>query len=196
MSDYETTLDTILTACLQAIEDGGWTVEECLAYYHDYRHELEPLLRVALRLRSARALQPSTTFRRQARMSLRMRLSVSSRPLVANFVTKSTSLRSIGHVGNFYRLRRSNMFALVGFESTSYTSPLQCTRILPSSVSSTFTWYSMPSTLIVRSSIFIQVCCRVFLQAFFLSLSLASLDSLLEFFLYSFFLLLCQLYHV
>lgn len=68
-------LERILEACLQGIEQQGWTLEECLARYPAHRAALEPLLRAALALRQARDhVRPSEAFRTQSPRRLRARL--------------------------------------------------------------------------------------------------------------------------
>ena len=56
-------IDAILELCVSAIQVQGHSVEECLALYPTQREDLEPLLRLAVRLQSARALQASPRFR-------------------------------------------------------------------------------------------------------------------------------------
>jgi hypothetical protein len=79
MFNKSTKLDRILTKCIKAIDDGKWTVEDCLNRYAPYRSELEPMLRVALKLRRARNLQPSDAYRSKAQSRLHTRLQAARR---------------------------------------------------------------------------------------------------------------------
>jgi hypothetical protein len=71
--------DRILDECLASIVEKGRTVEDCLALYPGQKESLEPELRLALRLRSARILQPSPEFKRSASARLRHLAAASSR---------------------------------------------------------------------------------------------------------------------
>lgn len=62
--------DLILDQCVSALQDGSRTVEDCLALYPERRQELEPLLRLALRLQAARFLQAPPGFRAAAGLRL------------------------------------------------------------------------------------------------------------------------------
>jgi hypothetical protein len=80
MSGYPSEFDMILDRCLEAVRRQQWTVEECLANYPEYRHELEPLLRTAAALRSSRTIvRPSGAFRRRAARRIEARLRASRR---------------------------------------------------------------------------------------------------------------------
>ena len=79
MFNRSSKLDRILTQCIRAIEEKGWTVEQCLDRYPRERAELEPLLRTALRLRKARQVRPSLKFRSNAQPRFRSRLRASRR---------------------------------------------------------------------------------------------------------------------
>lgn len=70
---------TILAKCLQMIEQGTASPEDCLTLYPDLREELEPLLNTALGLTSAPPVQPSETFRKVARQRLVNRISMRQR---------------------------------------------------------------------------------------------------------------------
>ncbi len=59
----------ILEECLRRIASGV-SIEECLAAYPDLRDDLEPMLRAAARLQSARELTAPTAFKRNARTRL------------------------------------------------------------------------------------------------------------------------------
>ena len=59
----------ILEECLRRIASGV-SIEECLATYPDLRDDLEPLLRAATRLQSARQLTAPTAYKRNARTRL------------------------------------------------------------------------------------------------------------------------------
>jgi hypothetical protein len=72
-------LDRILSNCIKSIEEEDWTIEECLTRYAPYRSELEPMLRTALKLRMARELYPSGTFRSSAQSHLHARILASRR---------------------------------------------------------------------------------------------------------------------
>ncbi|RMF30340.1 MAG: hypothetical protein D6759_12125, partial [Chloroflexi bacterium] len=70
--------EEVLDRCIVALQEQGKTVEDCLTRYPDWRDELEPLLRLTLRLRAARTLQAPPEFRRAA--ALRMRNLIAARP--------------------------------------------------------------------------------------------------------------------
>ncbi len=66
MTDNSNFFDQILQTCIQAVTEQGKTVEECLQRFPEQRNELEPLLRLALRLQKARSVQPSAEFQHGA----------------------------------------------------------------------------------------------------------------------------------
>ena len=70
--------EDILDNCIVAIQTQGKTVEECLTHYPAQREELEPLLRLTVRLRAARAVVAPPEFRRVA--VTRMRNLIATRP--------------------------------------------------------------------------------------------------------------------
>jgi len=63
-------LETILDICLNQIEDGESTIDECLALYHEQAPQLEPLLKAATKLARAREIIPSPTYKARARAQL------------------------------------------------------------------------------------------------------------------------------
>lgn len=67
-------LELIFDECLQAVESGQWSVEECLQRYPAQRQELEALLKMAGQVRSAGMVEPRAAFRRSARTRLVARL--------------------------------------------------------------------------------------------------------------------------
>jgi hypothetical protein len=91
-------LDRMLTKCIQAIEEKGWTVEDCLNQYPSYREELEPILRTAFRLRQARRYVPSTAFRSNAQIRIRKRLQSSRRSPSFSKTARSSSLKRRGTI--------------------------------------------------------------------------------------------------
>lgn len=82
-NERPTDLDNALATCLEKLETGAWTVEDCLAHYPAYQGELEPLLHLAVRLRQTQALHPAPAFQQQAAMRMQARLEASSRPPIA-----------------------------------------------------------------------------------------------------------------
>jgi hypothetical protein len=64
----------ILAQCLDAIESGETTLEECKTRYPQYREELMPLLRMAATLRDEPSMGPRPSFRRTARQRLLAKL--------------------------------------------------------------------------------------------------------------------------
>jgi hypothetical protein len=64
----------ILAQCLDAIESGETTLEECKTRYPQYREELMPLLRMAATLREEPSMGPRPSFRRTARQRLLAKL--------------------------------------------------------------------------------------------------------------------------
>lgn len=75
-------LELIFDECLQAVESGQWSIEECLQRYPAQRQELEALLRMVVQVRSAGMLEPRAAFRRSARTRLVARLA--DAPVVTN----------------------------------------------------------------------------------------------------------------
>lgn len=63
-------LETILDTCLSQIEEGGSSIEECLARYPEHAAQLQPLLSAATRLARAREVVPSPSYRMRARSQL------------------------------------------------------------------------------------------------------------------------------
>ena len=63
-------LETILDTCLNLIEEGESTVEECLARYPDHAAQLRPLLMAATKLARAREVVPDPSYRMRARSQL------------------------------------------------------------------------------------------------------------------------------
>jgi hypothetical protein len=59
--------DEILAECLEAVNAGRRTVEECLSLYPQSSDRLEPLLRLGLRLGDASFPEPDPSFRQAAR---------------------------------------------------------------------------------------------------------------------------------
>ncbi len=70
--------EDILDNCIFAIQVQGKTVADCLALYPAQREELEPLLRLTIRLQAARTLKAPPEFRQVA--VARMRNLVAARP--------------------------------------------------------------------------------------------------------------------
>lgn len=60
----------ILTQCIEDVRAGRNTMEECLTRYPDMRHELEPLLRIALSIQEPPLYKPTGDFKNRARVSL------------------------------------------------------------------------------------------------------------------------------
>lgn len=65
-NDLETTLDI----CLNQIEEGGSSIDECLALYPEYAAQLKPLLMAATRLSRARDVVPDPAYKMRARSQL------------------------------------------------------------------------------------------------------------------------------
>ena len=59
--------EEILAECLEAVNTGQLTVEECLALYPHWRDRLEPLLRLGCRLGQAPLPEPDSAFQEAAR---------------------------------------------------------------------------------------------------------------------------------
>ena len=65
-----TEFDQILNDCLDEIESGASTLDECLKRHPEHAAQLEPLLRAAVRLERGRAVQPSAAFKARTRANL------------------------------------------------------------------------------------------------------------------------------
>ncbi len=63
-------LETILDACLNQIEEGESTIDECLARYPEHAAQLKPLLSAATRLARGREVVPSPQYKNRARSQL------------------------------------------------------------------------------------------------------------------------------
>src|SRR5512134_1866666 len=63
-------LETILDACLNQIEDGKSSIDECLARYPEHAAQLTPLLQAATRLARGREVMPDPAYKARARTQL------------------------------------------------------------------------------------------------------------------------------
>lgn len=63
-------LETILDTCLNQIEEGEASVEECLARHPEHAAQLQPLLHAAAKLTRAREVVPDPSYRMRARSQL------------------------------------------------------------------------------------------------------------------------------
>ncbi len=63
-------LETTLDICLNQIEEGGSSIDECLALYPEHATQLKPLLMAATRLARARDLVPDPAYKTRARSQL------------------------------------------------------------------------------------------------------------------------------
>lgn len=63
-------LELILDTCLYEIEDGGSSVDECLARYPEHAAQLKPLLVAATKLSRVRDVVPSPSYKMRARTQL------------------------------------------------------------------------------------------------------------------------------
>jgi len=63
-------LETILDICLNQIEKGQASVDECLARYPEHAAQLQPMLMAATKLARAREVVPSPSYRMRARSQL------------------------------------------------------------------------------------------------------------------------------
>nr|HID14815.1 hypothetical protein [Anaerolineae bacterium] len=70
--------EDILDDCITAIQERGESVADCLVRYPAQREELEPLLRLTIRLQAARTLQAPPEFRRVS--TIRVRNVIAARP--------------------------------------------------------------------------------------------------------------------
>lgn len=63
-------LETILDICLNQIEEGHASVDECLVRYPEHAAQLQPMLMAATKLARAREVVPSPSYRMRARSQL------------------------------------------------------------------------------------------------------------------------------
>jgi len=63
-------IEAILIQCIDDIKVGKASLEDCLDRHPDVRHELEPLLRVALSIKEPADTRPSDAFKVRARVNL------------------------------------------------------------------------------------------------------------------------------
>lgn len=75
-------LEVALEDCLNRIQVGNESPENCLALYPDLREELEPLLIAALKLRSLRQLVPNQGFKSRTRSLLLSQMQANPRQSV------------------------------------------------------------------------------------------------------------------
>ena len=62
--------EDILVQCIEDIKAGRCSLEDCLARYPSISKQLEPLLRIAVEIREAPDVKPSTAFKVRARVQL------------------------------------------------------------------------------------------------------------------------------
>lgn len=106
MAEDQASLDNILETCLHAIETQGWTVDDCLSHYAAYRHDLEPLLKIAEQFHLAQMPLPSSAFQEQALSRLQTRLKQSHRPGSNPSVRQRVPPRAQARPQPFYAQRR------------------------------------------------------------------------------------------
>ena len=63
-------IDEILASCIEEIESGKSTVEQCLEQNEQVRGQLEPLLRIAMNIQSPPSIKPTQEFKTKARVHL------------------------------------------------------------------------------------------------------------------------------
>lgn len=63
-------IEEILIQCIDDVKAGRASLQDCLDRYPDVRHELEPLLRVALSIKEPADICPSDAFKIRARVNL------------------------------------------------------------------------------------------------------------------------------
>jgi len=73
-------LETILDACLNQIEEGGSSIEECLRRYPEHAAQLQPLLQAATRLARGREVVPEPAYRMRARSQLNLHMQENPQP--------------------------------------------------------------------------------------------------------------------
>jgi hypothetical protein len=96
MIEASSKLDRVLMDCIQAIEEKGWTIEDCLNLYPHVRQDLKPMLEAAIRLRDVSSVEPSLRFKRETLGRMQLRLQASRRPPKPTLYSKGvTSERSI-----------------------------------------------------------------------------------------------------
>jgi len=63
-------IERVLATCVDDIEAGKTTIEECLERYRELSAELEPLLRLALEIEKLPSVSPSKVFKARARANV------------------------------------------------------------------------------------------------------------------------------
>lgn len=63
-------VEEILIQCIEDIKAGRASLEDCLNRYPEVRHELEPLLNIALSIKAPADIKPSNDFKIRARVNL------------------------------------------------------------------------------------------------------------------------------
>ena len=74
MTKYDNHLDQVLSDCLEQIDSGNLTIENCLDSYPEFREDLARMLPVALFMRQKSNVQPSNAFQQNALARLQKRL--------------------------------------------------------------------------------------------------------------------------
>lgn len=113
MTKHQQDFEIALGECLDAIKTTDRSIDECLAAYPNYAQELEPLLRVAWQLHSARRMQPSLHFRRHAPQHLQKRLESSRRTPVRMEQRRPDSGKSLAVLPGWQRLVAKMSLALI-----------------------------------------------------------------------------------
>ena len=78
---------TILGDCIQAIQSGELSIEDCLDRYPEYQTELESLLRIAVDLNDAPKARPSLLFMQTARQRLIRKIKPVRQPSLLDWLT-------------------------------------------------------------------------------------------------------------
>ncbi|MFC1913422.1 DUF5667 domain-containing protein [Chloroflexota bacterium] len=88
-------IEEILIQCIEDIKAGKASVADCLDRYPDMRHELEPLLRIALSIKESANISPSDAFKVRARINLMEHIHNSSQ--LGKRAVRSSSQAGVRH---------------------------------------------------------------------------------------------------
>ncbi len=99
--------EDILGQCLEDIQAGRYSIDECLKMYPLLRNRLEPLLRIALKIKPPADIEPSPEF------TVRARVQIMEQIYARRDVTKRTESRYISQSSLIPQRRRFSMIGII-----------------------------------------------------------------------------------
>jgi len=80
MAKFDKNIDSIFDECLEGVLSGQTTIEQCLKEHPEQAAELEPLLRTALSINNAVAIQPDAQLKARGRYQLQLKMAQLGKP--------------------------------------------------------------------------------------------------------------------